>query len=949
VNPLQRLRDEGQSVWLDFLARRFTAEGRLRQHIAEEGLAGVTSNPTIFKKAIAGSTDYDAALKAIADEDRSVTGLYEALAVEDIRAAADVLRPIYDATDGADGFVSLECSPYLADDTGATIGEARRLWAEVARPNVMIKVPGTKAGLPAIQQLLGEGININITLLFARAVYCKVVEAYLAGAEEFIAGGGNAKRLGSVASFFVSRIDTAVDKRIEARLKEVPAGEDRDALAALRGRIAIANAKLAYRDFKQLFAGARWEALRRRGARVQRLLWASTSTKNPAYRDVLYVEELIGPDTVNTMPPETMEAFRDHGTVRPRLEESVAEAERDLATLERSGISLDAVTAALTEEGVRLFSDSFDELLGALARKRIGFLGPEIDAQARKLPAGAEEDTNAALEAWRTSGNVRRLWAKDALLWTGADEAQWLGWLTIAAEERADAARLAALAAEAQRENFSHVLLLGMGGSSLGAEVFARTFNHARGAPELRVLDSTDPAQIRAAESAVNIARTLFVVSSKSGTTLEPNILRDYFFDRAQAVLGTGKAGAHFIAITDPGSKLAEAAAQQDFRAVCYGRPEIGGRYSVLSDFGLVPAALKGVDVERLLGKTESFVRASGADVPPMENAAVRLGIVLGTLAKRGCDKLTILASPGIADFGAWLEQLVAESTGKAGKGIIPVDGEPLGAPEAYGKDRVFAYLSLKGETDAAQEDLVAKLERRGLPVIRVGVCSRYHIGQEFLRWEIATAVAGAVIGINPFDQPDVEASKIETRKLMEAYERDGALPAEAPLFVENGIALFADAENARALQQGSAKTSLAGWLGAHLGRLQAGDYCALLAYIERSPRHERALRDIRATIRDAKRVATCAGFGPRFLHSTGQAYKGGPNSGVFLQITADPANELPVPGRRYGFGAVIAAQARGDLAVLNKRERRALRVHMGKDVERGLAAIAAAVNKALG
>jgi len=950
VNALIMLREQGQAIWLDFLSRRFIAEGGLKKLIDEDGLAGVTSNPSIFKKAIGDSSDYDTAIRGLVNEhDEDVMRLYEQLAIADIQNAADVLRPVYKQTERADGFVSLEVSPYIARDTAATIAEARRLWKEVNRENVMIKVPATEEGIPAIRTLLGEGININITLLFSRGFYRQVAEAYLDGLETYIAAGGHADRLSSVASFFVSRIDTAVDKVIDEHLKKLPVGGETDALAGLRGKIAIANAKLAYADYKTIFAGPRWRKLHEAGARVQRLLWASTSTKNPAYRDVLYVEELIGRDTINTMPPETLAAFRDHGAVRSTLEENLAAAENMMAKLSQFGISLDEVTTKLTSEGVKLFADAFDELLTAAEKKRAASLGTAINRQSTSLGPDAEQAVKDRLEEWRRSGNVRRMWRPDATLWTGADEAKWLGWLDVAAEELDDFDRLQELASDVRKAKFTHAVLLGMGGSSLGAEVFARTFGAQPGFPQLLVLDSTDPVQIKSIEDAIDLRSTLFIVSSKSGTTLEPNILKDYFFARAAAVLDEGKAPSHFVALTDPGSKLADLAATEDFRKTCMGKPDIGGRYSVLSDFGLTPAVIMGVDIKTLLTSTLKMARSCGADVPPAANPGVTLGIILGLMAAKGRDKLTIIASPGISDFGAWLEQLIAESTGKQGKGIIPVDGEPLASPELYGTDRLFAYLRLDGDANAGLDDGVSKLEQAGQPVVRIAVPNRAGIGQEFFRWEIATAVAGAILGINPFDQPDVEASKIKTRDLMAVYEAHGSLPPETPLLEESGIKIFADEKNGKILKQAGDGTALVSSLKAHLARAHDGDYCALLAYVARNDAHHAALQEIRTAIRNRKKLATCVGFGPRFLHSTGQAYKGGPNSGIFLQITADHGVDIPVPGRNYSFGAVIDATARGDFEVLNERGRRAIRVHLGADVAAGLARLKQAVVQALG
>jgi transaldolase/glucose-6-phosphate isomerase len=945
-NPLRQLHDQGQVVWLDFLARRFIADGGLKTLVEQDGLTGVTSNPSIFEKAIASSADYDAALKEIErQDDCDVMTLYERLAIDDIRHAADALRPVYDATEGRDGYISLEVSPYLAMNTDATVLEARRLWGAVGRGNLMIKVPATRAGLPAIRQLIGEGINVNITLLFSQPVYEEVVEAYLAGLEHLAAQGGDLRKIASVASFFVSRIDVAVDRLIDERLHQINVADQRASLTGLRSKVAIANAKLAYQRYKRLFAGPRWEQLKAKGAGVQRLLWASTGTKNPAYSDVLYVEELIAPETINTMPPATMEAFRDHGRVRPSLEEDIEQATQVMATLDKSGISIDDVTSKLVEDGVQLFADAFDKLLGAVARKRTTFLGDKLDGQTYKLPPDLEKAVTASLEKWRQDGNVRRLWAGDAQLWTGADEAKWLGWLDVTEWQRERAGAFRSLGDDVKKQDYTHVVLLGMGGSSLGAEVLAETFGRQPGYPAFLVLDSTDPAQIRTIESKIDPARTLFIVSSKSGSTLEPNILKQYFFETVKKAVGPDSAGSRFIAITDPGSKLQAIAERDRFRQVAFGIPSIGGRYSVLSDFGMVPAATMGLDTDRLLAETETMIRSCAANAPPADNPGVVLGTVLGVLGQSGRDKVTIVASPGIADFGAWLEQLLAESTGKHGKGLIPVDAEPLAAPVAYGQDRLFVYMRLTSEPDAKQDEAITVIERAGHPVVRIAVTDRYHIGQEIFRWEFATAVAGAIIGINPFDQPDVEASKEKTRELTAAYERTGKLPPETALFEGAGFSLFAGEKDGKILGQAD---TLSEYLAAHFARIRAGDYCALLAYVERNDRHRAALQEIRVLIRDRKRIATCLGFGPRFLHSTGQAYKGGPNSGVFLQITCDDTADLDVPGQNYSFGIVKAAEARGDFHVLIERERRVLRIHLGTHVAAGLTTLKEAARQAL-
>jgi transaldolase/glucose-6-phosphate isomerase len=941
MNPLRQLEACGQAPWLDYLKRSLVEAGELRTLVERDGLKGVTSNPSIFEKAIGESDEYAEALKQFqAQADHGVSEIYEHLAIADIRAAADVLRPVHDETQGRDGYVSLECSPYLANDTEATVAEALRLWAAVARPNLMVKVPATPAGIPAIRELIGRGLNINITLLFAVPVYEQVVEAYLAGLEALQRNGGDVAKTGSVASFFVSRIDAAVDKRLD-RLG------DADLAQRLRGKAAIANAKLAYARYQALFSGARWERLAAAGAKTQRLLWASTSTKNPAFKDTMYVEALIGRDTVNTIPPATMDAFRDHGVAEPdMIERDVAGAHTLLAALEQRGISLKEIAEELVVDGVQQFADAFDKLLGAIAaRRRTLVEGDRARLEIR--PGSAEMKTafEAEMATWRQDGRIRRLWAGDKTLWTGADEDKWLGWLPIVAQEQADVGRLQDFAASVQRAGFADVVLLGMGGSSLGPEVLSETFGQQSGWPRFHMLDSTDPAQVRAIEQAIDIGRTLFIVSSKSGGTLEPNIFTDYFLDRVAAVRGKDRIGAHFVAVTDPGSSLERRAQQLGFANIFYGVPSIGGRYSVLSKFGLVPAAAMGIDAQRFLAATQPMVLACGPDVPPADNPGVQLGIALGVAAKRfGRDKVTFVVSPGIADLGSWLEQLLAESTGKRGIGLIPLAAEPLAAPEHYDNDRFFAYLELDGHADAAQRQAVEALEQAGHPVARIGVADIWHLGQEFFRWEIAVAVAGAIIGINPFDQPDVEASKDKTRSLTAAYEKSRQLPEEAPVFRENGVALFTDPRNAAELGR---HDTLVGYLKRHFGRLRAGDYVALLAYVERNDAHTRVLTAIRTRIRDETGAATCLGYGPRFQHSTGQAFKGGPNSGVFLQITCADSNDLDVPGHAYSFGVVKAAQARGDLDVLLERARRAVRIHL-TDIEAGLPELARAVDAAL-
>ena len=562
-----------------------------------------------------------------------------------------------------------------------------------------------------------------------------------------------------------------------------------------------------------------------------------------------------------------------------------------------------------------------------------------------KLPPALAEGVKSSLADWKTNNKVARLWQRDPTLWTGADEGKWLGWLTVVDEQLKDVANLKKLAAEIKKAKFRHAVLLGMGGSSLCVEVLRLTFGKFGGYPELHVLDSTDPAQVKAVEKKLDLKKTLCIVSSKSGSTLEPNIFKQYFYERIRQKVGDKEVGSHFIAVTDPGSKMEQVAKDGGFRHIFPGVPSIGGRYSALSHFGTVPGAVMGLDLSKFLKVTHKMVKACGPGTAPEKNPGVILGTILGVAANHGRDKITVFTSPGISDAGAWLEQLIAESTGKVGKGIIPVDREKIGKPSVYGNDRVFAYLRLAKENNRAMDNAVTALEKAGHPVVRIVVSTKFELGQEFFRWEIATATAGSIIGINTFNQPDVEASKIETRKLTSEYESTGKLPSEAPFFEDQGLKLFADEKNAAVLKNNA---NLSEVLRAHLGRIGPGDYFALLGYIQMNDAHEKSLQAIRHQVRDAKRSATCLGFGPRFLHSTGQAYKGGPNSGVFLQLTCDDAADIPVPGQKYTFGIVKAAQARGDFSVLSDRDRRALRIHLSKNVKGDLAKLAKAVKQAL-
>lgn len=940
-NALEQVRRSGQSVWLDFIARSFLRSDALSTMVEKEGLLGMTSNPAIFQKAIAGSDDYDEEIQCLLE--RGVDGpmaLYESLAIEDIQAAAELLRPVYDETDAEDGYVSLEVSPYLAHDTAGTIAEARRLYKAVDRNNVMIKIPGTPAGIPAIRTLISEGIPINVTLLFSLAAYEEAAEAYLAGLEDRVHRGLPLNTLASVASFFISRIDVAVDRALEEHTEaDSPARE-------LSGKIAIANAKVAYERFQELSMSPRWKALADHGALPQRLLWASTSTKNPGYPKTYYVSALNGPDTVNTLPLETYEALREEASVETGLVSGLETAQAQLAQLGSAGIDLDSITDQLLHDGVVAFAESFDVLLASVEKKRTRLLGDRISTQ-HILPGEISDAFTSQVSEWQAARTIRRIWQKDASVWSGGDEGQWLGWLTAVEDSAEHAGRWDRLEDQACRAGFEDVVVLGMGGSSLCPWVLAETFGESASGLKLHVLDSVVPEQIRRIESAIDVTKTLFIVASKSGGTVEPNALWSHFESKLE------EAGAdvlqHAIVITDPGSSLEAAHQRNAFRALISGEPTIGGRYSALSPFGMVPAALMGISVEDFLGHARRMVCSCGPDVPAAINPGVQLGLLWGTAALNGRDKLTVYTSPALASFGAWLEQLVAESTGKSGLGIVPVAGEPISAPEAIGNDRVFVYLRDEKTAVANTDAAIDRLSAAGHPTVRIDVPSVELLGQEFFRFEMATAVAGAVLQINPFDQPDVEAAKLASRELLASFEANGALPTWQPEFSEPGN------EGSPSQALGS-HSSVESGVKALLASIRPGDYFAIQSYTEMSPDIEASLTQIRDAVREEYRVATTLGYGPRFLHSTGQLHKGGKNNGVYLLITAEADPDLTIPESKtvtsiaagsdapLTFGTLASAQARGDFAVLDQRGRRVVHLHLTGPVARELPRLAALV-----
>ena len=889
-SSIDELTGLGQSLWYDNIQRRLLENGELEQMIKRGEIRGVTSNPSIFHNAIAKTNDYDSALTPLAWAGWGAEDIFWQLAVEDIQRACDLFCPLYDETNRGDGYVSIEVSPYLAHETDGTIEQAAVLWGRVGRPNLMVKIPATPEGIPAIRKSIANGININVTLIFSLTRYAEVMDAYISGLEDRLEAGQPVDHVASVASFFVSRVDTKVDKKLSEN-------------SALRGQAAIANARLAYADFLETFKGNRWEALEAQGANLQRPLWASTSTKNPDYPDTVYVDNLIGPNTVNTVPPKTLTAFRDHGVPQETIANDMEKARALFGQLEAEGVSMEVVTQELEDEGVKAFADAFTALLETIEERRASAasqLGP-LAAPVSKRIAKLESDSVPA-----------RLWQGDPSLWTTDPDGQAevekrLGWLRLPETSKSLLSELNDFADVVHYNGIKRVLLLGMGGSSLAPEVLSFVFasptrEAAEGKPCLSILDSTDPAQVAQAAEQYPPDKSLYIVSSKSGTTAEMMAFFEYFWELS------GGDGSRFVAVTDPGTPLEKLARERGFRKIFNADPNVGGRYSALTAFGLLPAALLGLDVKRLLAQAESMMEQSAAAISAARNPGLVLGAVMAEAALAGRDKLTILADEPLVTFGSWLEQLIAESSGKEGKGIIPVDREPVGDVSVYGQDRLFVYLRQTGEYDES----VMTLREGGQPVLEIPVSEIYDLGVEFYRWEFAIAVACHILGVNAFDQPNVEDAKKRAKARIASYQEKGKLEAGE----------FVPLEETKSA------------LSSFLKRAMPGDYIAIAAFLPRTAEMIAALQDLRVAIRAKTKCAVTLGFGPRFLHSTGQLHKGGPNSGLFLQITADPQEDIEIPTQGLSFGTLELAQALGDYEALGAKDRRLLRVHLSKPDE---------------
>ena len=908
MNPVKELQKHGQAVWLDYFRRSVITSSELKELVAEDGLSGVIISPATFEKVITGAIDYDQALADLLKSDPKLNSrtLYEKLTIEDVQMAADFLRPLYDQTGGIDGFVSLDLPSAFAYSAAHVIQEGRHFWKQANRPNIMIKVPATPEGIIAVEVLTAQGINVNITAVFSLSHYQRASDAYLKGLEKCI----DPSQVSSVASFLVSPVDTIVDHLITE--------SDSPEVLNLQGKIAIANCKLAYKAFKNTFSGESWNRLKNKGARVQRLLWSSTSTKNPEYSDVFYVKELIGENTIMAMTPHTLNNFRGHGRVRSALEEEISESRAEVEKLERLGIILGAVAEKLQGNYVSSFSATYESLLSSLERKRNTIIHGNPEKQV--LSIGKYQNAlETRLKYWKKSGFNRRLWRKDPTIWFPKEVPEItdrLGWLYLPEIVHEQLGNLVSFAEEIRSEKIAHVVLLGMGGSSLAPQVYRQIFGNAPGFPELVVLDSTHPDTINAIEQNIDLSRTLFILASKSGTTLEPNALFEYFWSKVAQI--TADPGRHFVAISDPGTTLVQLAKEQGFRQTFLANPDLGGRYSAITVFGLVPAALIGVDVSNLVDRSGVAMETSAFCVSEPKIPALNLGAALGEMALRGRDKVTFFTTSSLKSFPIWLEQLIAESTGKDGKGILPVVDEPIS--DSYASDRVFVHFSLAGEEGQDLRNKLESFQALGHPVIYIDLSDKYDIGQEIFHWEVAVASASAVLGVHPFNQPDVESAKELARAAMTETVKFAVRDVEA-----------VPADDAKQLFE-----SFTNWLG----EAQERGYIAIQSYLQPTAQIEEKLTEIRVGLLNRLNLATTIGYGPRFLHSTGQFHKGGPDCGLFLQLIDEPREDIPVPGTNYTFGDIIQAQALGDYQALSRHGRRVLRVNLKKMATQGLSYI---------
>lgn len=916
MNNSMSVKELGQSIWYDNIERKMLRDGSMKKMIEEGQIYGVTSNPSIFESALKNSTAYDDVLQSLAWAGMNSDEIYAELVKEDIQQAADLFLPLYNVNGGQDGLVSVEINPLYAYDAKKSIEEGHNLWSQIGRKNIMIKVPATIEGLEVITELISSGINVNATLIFSVERYKQVIEAYIRGLEKRVADNQPVDSIASVASFFVSRIDTAVDQLLDAVIAS-PSKLSQEAANA-KGRIAVSNARIAYQAYLEQFSSERFVALQKHGANPQKPLWASTGTKDPKYSDTLYVDNLVASGSVNTIPPKTLVAFLDHGQPRLSIEENLEQSWSDMELLEKLGIDFAAVTSQLEDEGVDKFKQAHLALLNIVEGKRTHFV---------HCLNGLANNLQTALKNADSDKSVSRMYAHDPLYWTD-DESGFeeirnrLGWLGLPSQQLALVPELEAFRQELLAEGFTDAFVLGMGGSSLAPEVIsqaiAANLEHGRGL-KLQIIDTTNPEEIAFRCEGIDLPKTIFVVSSKSGGTSETLSAMTYFWAELEK-FGVKNPGNNFVAITDPDTSLQHLAESKNFRKVFNARPDVGGRYSVFTHFGLVPAAIMGVDLHHFLNEAIEAEHQGLETVPYPANANLLLGLLIGEGAKAGKDKLTFIAESYSTHLVPWLEQLIAESSGKDRKGILPVEGEETLETLDYPSDRIFVYLHVDGEKRAIASTLIEK----GFTLVEISIQDPYQLAKEFYRWEYATAVACAVLKVNAFDQPNVQLSKTITKDVIKQYQEKGRLEDGTPIWENDEIAVygfpvpgFDEVDN------------LSEVLNVYGQTVQDDGYIALNAFVARLTKNENLLQGLRTMLLNRFNKATTLGFGPRFLHSTGQLHKGGQDGGLFITFTKDSPIDFDIPGEGMSFATLQRAQALGDIEALRQKGKRVLRIHL--------------------
>ncbi|MDD5217067.1 MAG: bifunctional transaldolase/phosoglucose isomerase [Candidatus Omnitrophica bacterium] len=952
------MKEAGQSPWLDFIDRDLFQTGELKSLI-ERGVLGVTSNPTIFEKAITRQgSGYEKDILKMIRQGFSTFEIYDALTVTDIQKACDCFLPLFAQSDGEHGFVSLEVNPGLAFDEEGTVVEAKRLFKLVNRPNVMIKVPATAEGIPAIRRLIAEGVNVNITIIYSVEQYRQVAQAYLEGLNARLKAKGDIHKVHSVASVFVSRIDVVVDKKLNELADAANDPAQKSEYLSLCGKASVGNSKIIFQEFKNVIQSEEFMKLKAAGAWTQKLLWGSTSVKNPSYPDLIYVENMVGRDTVNTMTKATLESLMDHGRIEPdTVEKNIEETRQYFAKLLSLGIDIHQVCEHLKLVMAQQFCDSFDAIMARLERIR-------FERQAKKsaksfdfkVQAGLpdSDDFKMKLLEMESNATVDRFFKKDPSLWKSTPDHQKvilnrLGWLKSPEWVLGKLYEMDMLYDEIRKEKIRDVVLLGMGGSSLAPEVLRDIFKKARAkSPRLSILDTTDPETILDLERSVNLKSTLFIVASKSGSTVETTSQFKYFYHQLQKKYAKAKYGAaklvgrHFVAITDAGSWLENRARELQFRKVFVNPSDIGGRYSALSFFGLLPAALIGIDLRPILKQTLDLIKLSMTEKTLSKNPAIYLGALMGAWANRGQNKLNFWISPSLSPIAAWLEQLIAESTGKEGKGILPVTYEDMSGPDVYGKDHVFVWMRQKSDVlNQKAKERCKEIKKAGFPVVEMVWPDIHAIGSEFLRLEIATSIASAVMGINPFDEPNVKESKDLTNKILDTLKQTGKLENPSGLLSFNGKSFISNGKP----MDGE---PLFREFFAKLGKTPEG-YIVFLAYTPRAPEISKEIQKMRNSLREHYKVPVLIGFGPRYLHSIGQLYKGGDRKGLFIEFLMQDKKNAAVPETHYSFSQLKRAQALGDYEALKQKNISVLAFDVGYAPLKGIKAFKKELYQAIG